>query len=99
MIAGGIGMAVAGAVLMTRTEPHPEWGFVAVPKHPGAPVLLGVGAALTVVGVAPLTVGLCNLRRARRGEGCLRSAAAEERTHVRPWGGRGLAGLSIHRRF
>ena len=99
VMAGGVTMAVVGGVLLPRFETSEEFGFYEVTKHPGAPVVLGVGVSLFVASVAPSIVGICALRKASRGEGCVRKEQAREHALVVPWMGRGLAGASLRRRF
>ncbi|MEM9459654.1 MAG: hypothetical protein AAGF11_36085 [Myxococcota bacterium] len=98
-IVGGVTMTAVGGVLLPRFEPSPEFGFYEVTKHPGAPVLLGIGVSVVVAGLVPSIVGICALRNALRGEGCGRERQTREHALIEPWMGRGLAGASLRRRF
>lgn len=99
LIAGGLATAIAGAVRISKFESHAFLDFVEIRKYEDSPYLLGIGSAVAVAGIAPLVIGLCNLRRARRGKGCLASGRRSERVSVLPWGGLGKAGVSVGRRF
>lgn len=99
VMAGGAAMAVVGGVLLPRFKTNEEFGFLEQTKHPGAPIILGVGVGLFVAGVVPLAIGICNLKKAPEGKGCLRKKQAGKQALVLPWMGRGIAGASIQRRF